>query len=60
VLSRFVKPGTVSAVPYNHYSLLRTVDAIFSLPPLGYAAEPDLARFGPDVFSAAAPPPPAR
>jgi hypothetical protein len=24
------------------------------------AAEPDLAPFGPDVFSAAAPPPPAR
>jgi hypothetical protein len=60
VLSRFVKPGTVSAVPYNHYSLLRTVEAIFSVPPLGYAAEPDLAPFGPDVFSAAAPPPPAR
>jgi len=60
VLSRFVKPGTASAVPYNHYSLLRTVEAIFSLPPLGYAAEPDLARFGADVFSAAAPPPPAR
>ncbi|HEY0766637.1 MAG TPA: alkaline phosphatase family protein, partial [Steroidobacteraceae bacterium] len=60
VLSRFVKPGTVSAVPYNHYSLLRTVEAIFSLPPLGYAAEPDLAAFGPDVFSAAAPPPPPR
>jgi len=60
VLSRFVKPGTKSAVPYNHYSLLRTVEAIFSLPPLGYAAEPDLARFGADVFSAAAPPPPAR
>lgn len=52
VLSRFVKPGTVSDAPYNHYSLLRTVEAIFSLPPLGYAAEPDLARFGPDVFSA--------
>jgi phosphatidylinositol-3-phosphatase len=60
VLSRFVKPGTVSAVPYNHYSLLRTVEAIFSQPPLGYAAEPDLAPFGPDVFSAAAPPPRVR
>jgi len=60
VLSRFVQPGTVSAVPYNHYSLLRTVEAIFSLPPLGYAAEPGLAPFGADVFSAAAPPPPAR
>jgi hypothetical protein len=63
LLSRFVKPGTVSAVPYNHYSLLRTVEAIFSLPPLGYAAEDGLAPFGRDVFSAfspGAPPPPAR
>jgi hypothetical protein len=63
VLSRFVTPGTVSAVPYNHYSLLRTVEAIFSLPPLGYAAEPGVAPFGPEVFSAfsaGAPRPPAR
>jgi phosphatidylinositol-3-phosphatase len=58
VLSKFVKPGTVSAVPYNHYSLLRTVEAIFGLPFLGYAAEKDLWAFGPDVFSAAPSPPP--
>ena len=57
VLSKFVKPGTVSAVPYNHYSLLRTVEAIFDLPFLGYAAEPELRVFGPDVFSAASPGP---
>jgi len=55
VLSPFVKPGTVSAVPYNHYSLLRTVEALFGLSYLGYAAEPDLKVFGPDVFSAFAP-----
>jgi hypothetical protein len=55
VLSKYVKPGTVSAVPYNHYSLLRTVEAIFGLGYLGYAAEPDLRVFGPDVFSAAPP-----
>jgi len=60
VLSPFVKPGTVSAVPYNHYALLRTVETIFGLAPLGYAAEPDLKIFGPDVFSAAGPHPPAR
>jgi phosphatidylinositol-3-phosphatase len=54
VLSKYVKPGTVSAVPYNHYSLLRTVEAIFALPYLGYAAEPQLRVFGADVFSAAA------
>jgi hypothetical protein len=57
VLSKFVKPGTVSAVPYNHYSLLRTVEAIFGLPYLGYAAEPELRVFGPDVFSATSPAP---
>jgi phosphatidylinositol-3-phosphatase len=53
VLSKFVKPGTVSALPYNHYALLRTVEAIFGLPYLGYAAQEDLRVFGADVFSAA-------
>jgi hypothetical protein len=60
VLSPFVKPGTVSAEPYNHYSLLRTVDELFGLAPLGYAGEPRLKAFGPDVFTAAARHPPAR
>jgi hypothetical protein len=60
VLSRFVQPGTVSEQPYNHYALLRTVEALFGLPYLGYAAEPDLKPFGADVFSAAAPHPPAQ
>jgi len=60
VLSRFVQPGTVSAQPYNHYALLRTVETIFALPPLGYAAQPGLRIFGADVFTAAAPRPPAR
>jgi phosphatidylinositol-3-phosphatase len=54
VLSQFVRPGTVSGVPYNHYSLLRTVEAIFGLGYLGYAAQPDLKVFGADVFTAAA------
>jgi phosphatidylinositol-3-phosphatase len=57
VLSPFVKGGTVSAVPYNHYSLLRTVEAIFGLPYLGYAADRELRVFGADIFTAAAPPP---
>jgi hypothetical protein len=51
VLSRFIKPGTVSDVPYNHYSLLRSVEDLFSLAHLGYAADPDLASFGNDVFT---------
>ena len=58
VLSPFVKGGTVSAVPYNHYALLRTVEAIFGLPYLGYAADGELRVFGAEVFTAAAQPPP--
>jgi phosphatidylinositol-3-phosphatase len=60
LLSPFVRPGIVSAVPYNHYSLLKTVEAIFGLPPLGYAGQAGLAAFGADVFSAPARRPPAR
>ncbi|HEY2275981.1 MAG TPA: alkaline phosphatase family protein [Steroidobacteraceae bacterium] len=60
VLSRFVKPGSLSAVPYNHYSLLKTVEAIFALNPLGYARAAGPQAFGPDVFTGAAPHPPAR
>jgi len=55
LLSPFVAPGTVSALPYNHYALLRTVEEIFALPPLGYAAEPQLHALGADVFTAAPP-----
>ena len=50
-LSPFIRPGTVSSVPYNHYSLLRTVEDIFGLGYLGYAGEPGLRSFGSDVFS---------
>jgi hypothetical protein len=60
VLSPYVRPGTVSREPYNHYALLRTIETIFTLPPLGYAAAPDLRAFGADVFTAAVPHPPAR
>jgi phosphatidylinositol-3-phosphatase len=56
VLSPFVKPGTVSDTPYNHYALLRTAERLFGLPGLGYAAEPDLRIFGSDLFTAAASP----
>jgi len=51
LLSPFIKPGTVSDVPYNHYSLLRSVEDIFTLSHLGYSAEPQLTSFGRDVFT---------
>jgi phosphatidylinositol-3-phosphatase len=50
LLSPLIKPGTVSSVDYNHYSLLRTMEDIFGLPHLGDAAMPQVRSFGPDVF----------
>jgi phosphatidylinositol-3-phosphatase len=50
LLSPLIKPGTVSTVNYNHYSLLRTIEDIFGLPHLGDAAMPQVKSFGKDVF----------
>jgi len=50
LLSPLIRPGTVSTVDYNHYSLLRTVEDIFGLPHLGDASMPQVRSFGPDVF----------
>lgn len=52
-LSPYIKPGTVSTVAYNHYSMLRTIEDIFGLPHLGDAAKPGLRSFGMDVFTIA-------
>ncbi|WPP03388.1 alkaline phosphatase family protein [Methylocella tundrae] len=45
LLSPFIKPGSVSNTPFNHYSLLKTVEDIFGLDYLGYAAQPGLVGF---------------
>jgi hypothetical protein len=50
-LSPFIRPGTVSSHNYNHFSALRTLEQLFGLPLLGYAASPDPGSFGTDVFS---------
>jgi hypothetical protein len=72
LLSPFIKGGTVADKSYNHYSLLRSVELIFGLPYLGYAARGDTApdtacdnssqpcAFGADVFTANMPSFPAR
>lgn len=51
VLSRFVRGGTWSTTPYNHYSLLASIEDTFAMPYLGYAATPGLNRFGLDVYN---------
>jgi hypothetical protein len=50
VVSPFVRPGTTTDTPYNHYSFLRTLEDLFGLSPLGYAARST--AFGADVFNA--------
>jgi hypothetical protein len=51
VISRWTKPGTWSTTPYNHYSLLASLEDVFGLSYLGYAATPDLNRFGLDIYN---------
>ena len=51
LLSPFIKPGTVSRVNYNHYSMLRSFEDIFGLSHLGDAAMPQVKAFGPDVYT---------
>jgi phosphatidylinositol-3-phosphatase len=48
---QFVAPGTWSDTPYNHYSLLASIEDLFALPHLGYADAPGLPRFGLDVYN---------
>jgi hypothetical protein len=55
LLSPFVKPGSTNLTAYNHFSLLRSVEDMFGLEHLGYAARAGLKGFGPEVFNAGAP-----
>ena len=51
LLSPFVKPG-VSQEPYNHFSLLRTIEDLLGLKHLGYAGLSKVNSFEPSLFSA--------
>ena len=52
LVSPYIAPGTTSAQDYNHYSLLRSIEDLFGLPHLGYAAAADLPVLGKDVYTA--------
>jgi len=46
LLSPFLEPGTVSLTPFNHYSLLKTLEDLFDTDEhLGYAGQPGLLGF---------------
>ena len=51
VVSPFTLPGTTSSTPYNHYSLLASLENIFGLGRLGMA-QTVTTTFGSDVYSA--------
>jgi hypothetical protein len=51
LLSPCIAPGTISQTPYNHYTMLRSVEDIFGLSHLGYAQLPGETTFGGDVFT---------
>lgn len=50
-LSPFVRPGCLSSTPYNHYSMLASIEDLFGQARLGYAAQVGLNRFGIDVYN---------
>lgn len=51
VISKWVKPGSWSTTPYNHYALLASIEDVFGLSKIGYAADPNLDHFGLDVYN---------
>jgi hypothetical protein len=50
-VSRFISPNTWNDTPYNHYSLLCSIENLFRLPKLGNAANTSLPCFGTDVYN---------
>ncbi len=52
LLSPFIKGDATSQEPYNHFSLLRTVEDLFGLAHLGYAALPGVKSFEASIFTA--------
>jgi hypothetical protein len=54
LLSPLIKGGTTAAESYNHYSLLRTIEDVFGLSHLGYAALPSVKSFSAGLLNAPA------
>jgi hypothetical protein len=52
LLSPFIRGGTTSQQPYNHFSLLRTIEDLFALKHLGYAGLAKVSAFEASTFSA--------
>ncbi len=55
LLSPFIKGAATNQEPYNHFSLLRTIEDLLGLKHLGYAALAKVSPFEPAIFSAYTP-----
>jgi hypothetical protein len=51
LISPYVKPGSVSEVFYDHFSLLLSIEELFSLKRLGYTSNPALVSFGRAIYN---------
>jgi hypothetical protein len=51
VISRWTQRNSWSSTPYNHYSLLASLEDLFGLERIGFAAQDGLNRFGLDVYN---------
>jgi len=51
VISRWTQPNSWSTTPYNHYSLLASIEDVFRRPHIGFARQAGLNRFGLDVYN---------
>jgi hypothetical protein len=52
LLSPYISGATTSQEPYNHFSLLRTIEDLFGLQHLGYAGLSAVKSFEPSMFTA--------
>jgi hypothetical protein len=52
LLSPFVKGKSTSQEPYNHFSLLRTIEDLFGLKHIGYAGAAKVQSLEPSLFLA--------
>jgi phosphatidylinositol-3-phosphatase len=56
MISPFVEPGTVEETEYaNHFTLLKTLETMFGVEPLGYAAEEEMPTLSPSLFKSEEP-----
>ena len=54
LISPYVKAGSTSEVYYDHFSLLLSIEELFSVKRIGYTANPSLVSFGSAIYNAPA------